>query len=188
MNSSLYRSIFVLSGLVLILVYSKFQKSVIDDYFTINDEYILKNLPNQKLFTSEEVDNPLFAREFLAGSNAQGLYVHFWATWCGPCEKELPEFLEFADSFSEMGVSFLIVAVKDNQKEVQKFIKKFNISKNVTIAYDPKGDAMREFGTLRVPETYLFKKDFSLLKKFVGPQDWLNPHYLSNSVYLLKLN
>ena len=45
---------------------------------------------------------------------------------------------------------------------------------------------MREFGTLRLPETYVFNGDLSLVKKFVGPQEWTNDFFFRNFNYLVQ--
>ena len=83
------------------------------------------------------------------------------------CEAELPEFVEFSKKFT--GLKFLIIASKDDLVKVKKFLKRFDLNqKNISYLFDESGLGMREFGTLRLPETYVFNGDLSLVKKFVG--------------------
>ena len=42
----------------------------------------------------------------------------------------------------------------------------------MVIAHDSTGASMTTFGTVKVPETYLFDSSFRNLKKFIGPQSW----------------
>jgi len=188
MGSPLYRGLVIVFGIFLVFGYSFYKKDSIDSYFKFSNEYILESLPDLKVSTFESLENKIRLRSFLEGPNSIGLYVHFWATWCGPCKKELPEFLKFAESFRIADIKFLLLAVRDEEKLVKKFMKKLSLPKNVIVAFDDDGLLMREFGTLRVPETYLFNKNLTLLKKFIGPQNWIDPYFTSNSRYLLNIH
>ena len=58
---------------------------------------------------------------------------------------------------------------------------------NVKVVHDQEGKSMPIFGTVKVPETYLFDPKGKNLNKFVGPQDWGHPNYLSRIKLLLGL-
>ncbi|WP_276135246.1 TlpA family protein disulfide reductase [Polluticoccus soli] len=61
-------------------------------------------------------------------SSADTLYiVNFFATWCGPCMKEMPEFDHMADAYKDKPVKVLLVSVdfpKDYPKKLVAFAKK----------------------------------------------------------------
>ena len=61
-------------------------------------------------------------------SNEDTLYVvNFWATWCGPCVKELPEFNKLQEQFNGRPVKILLVSTdfkEDYPKKLRSFIKK----------------------------------------------------------------
>ncbi|HEY9176964.1 MAG TPA: TlpA disulfide reductase family protein [Flavipsychrobacter sp.] len=65
------------------------------------------------------------------GANEDTLYVvNFWATWCGPCIKELPEFDKLAEKYKGYPVKILLVNMdfkNDYPRRVQKFISKKNL-------------------------------------------------------------
>ena len=37
--------------------------------------------------------------------------INFWATWCGPCLKEIPEFIELQNHYTDKGLQFIGIAV-----------------------------------------------------------------------------
>lgn len=68
-------------------------------------------------------------------SNSDTLYiVNFFATWCGPCIKELPEFDHMADAYKNKPVKILLVSVdfpKDYPKKLASFVKKRKLEREV---------------------------------------------------------
>lgn len=105
------------------------------------------------------------------------LIVHFWGTWCAPCEAELPELLAFIKRFErQSGVKFLLVAADDEVVKVKKHLASLSLSQLPSIQWliDNEGVHREAYGTTRVPETYVFSSDKKLLRKFMGPQDWNN--------------
>lgn len=79
--------------------------------------------------------------EPLLNKNNDTTYViHFWATWCVPCLKELPEFNKFADRLSGGKIKILLVSLDFPQQIDSKlipFIEKHSISSEVIVLDDP---------------------------------------------------
>ena len=152
------------------LAYSLFEKRQFSEMMNVaEDAPVLKELPDFKLtnfYTKEEISKETF-------KDSNGFFLHFWGTWCAPCEAEFPEFLKFAKKFESDNVQFILLAVNDDNGKIRKFLKRFGeLPSNVIISHDKSGDSMNLFGTVKVPETYLFDKAGKNLKKFIGPQSW----------------
>jgi thiol-disulfide isomerase/thioredoxin len=171
------------------LVYSVWHKRKIDDLAAKSGELIIRELPKSsvELFSHslEPVKKPSLA-SLLEGTN--GLVVHFWGTWCAPCEAELPEFVKFSEKIAKDKVKILMLAVNDEPKKMKKFLKRFKkLPANIVIGLDNSGQLMDSFGTVKVPETYLFMKSGKHVEKFVGPQDWEKAFIFSRIRFLLGL-
>jgi thiol-disulfide isomerase/thioredoxin len=60
--------------------------------------------------------------------------VNFWATWCGPCVKELPEIKKLSEGYKNRPVKVILVSLdfpEDFPKKVEKFIRKKKINDEV---------------------------------------------------------
>jgi thiol-disulfide isomerase/thioredoxin len=93
------------------------------------------------------------------------IFVNFWATWCGPCRKEIPDFISLQNEYNGK-LTIIGVSVDDSSVPVKKFAEKNGINypivmndSTISLIYGPiKG----------IPTTYIIDKDFKIRKKIVG--------------------
>ncbi|MEE3079026.1 MAG: TlpA disulfide reductase family protein [Bdellovibrionota bacterium] len=164
-----------------------YEKNKLDVYFSKAEAPILESVPQSNFlqnFETKEVFN--FPDE---AKSANGIIVHFWGTWCAPCEYELPHFLKFSKKLEDNKVKVVLLAVNDDNVKIKKFLKRFgSLPKNVTIVHDERGETMPMFGVVKVPETFIFSSSGKTLSKLVGPQDWNKEYYLSRVINMLGLS
>jgi len=152
------------------LGYSMIKKREIDRLTNSENSLILKALPR---FEVPALNGGFVSPSTLFKDGSKAALIHFWGTWCGPCEVELPEFIEFVRRNKGKGLKVLLLAVQDDDKAIKKFLKRFGkLPENMIVAHDKEGSSMLTFGTVKVPETYLFAANGKNLNKFVGPQTW----------------
>jgi thiol-disulfide isomerase/thioredoxin len=96
------------------------------------------------------------------------LVVNYWATWCRPCIKEMPEFQALANSRKD--VALLGLAYEDTEeKELVAFLRKLKVSypnAKVDVYSTPPVGTQAPKG---LPTTYVFDPSGKLLKVFLGP-------------------
>jgi len=96
--------------------------------------------------------------------------LNVWATWCGPCRKEIPDFIKIQEDYKGRGVEVLGVTSEDErntEESVREFVKEYKINYKV-VWVDQAGWGAYLLPSGAIPQTYVIGQDGRLLKKFRG--------------------
>jgi thiol-disulfide isomerase/thioredoxin len=107
------------------------------------------------------------------GLRGKVVIINFWASWCEPCVAEVPSLVELVKAFP--GQMALIAVSGDNSlADINAFLKSFPQmkDKDISIIFDEDHKIMAQYGTERLPESYVVGKDGKLIKKIVGSINW----------------
>lgn len=96
--------------------------------------------------------------------------VNFWATWCGPCRREIPELVNLHKEFQSRGVEVIGLTSEDpgaSAEKVRKFIQDFQIDYRIGWATGQVSAPLMQ-GHTAIPQIFVISPDARILKRFVG--------------------
>ena len=96
--------------------------------------------------------------------------VNFWATWCKPCEEEMPSMERLYRRLEPEGFRMVAVSVDEDPAVVREFRERLAIT--FPIALDPTKEVSRLYQTTGFPESLLVDGDGVVIERYVGPRDW----------------
>lgn len=96
--------------------------------------------------------------------NSKPLYMKFWASWCGPCLKEMPHFehvqTEYGDDIAVIGIN---LGINDTLDSANGVIERFGLT--MPTAIDKTGELAKAFKFVGTPYHLLFDKNFNLVHR-----------------------
>ena len=105
------------------------------------------------------------------------LIINFWATWCPPCIKEIPDLLEIQEKFKEK-VKLVFISVDSSpEKVIPKFIKK-NKFKNFDVYTDQNFLTSKSLNIKMMPTTIVVNKELFEIARITGYAKWLDKSFI----------
>ncbi len=108
------------------------------------------------------------------------ILLNFWATWCPPCRKELPDLSQISTEMKDKEFKMIGVSIDDNQEVLNNFLKTNKLS--YTILYEP-SELVAKYMTAAgqnqnvVPQTYIIDKNGKVVEAILGSKskaDFIN--------------
>ena len=104
----------------------------------------------------------------MADYKGKVVLLNFWATWCGPCKVEIPEFVELYDQYKDKGLVIVGVSVDDSPEQLQAFMKEYKMNYPV-LQMTPDGRERPTGRSTAYPTSFLIARDGSICIKHLGP-------------------
>ncbi len=112
----------------------------------------------------------------LASLQGKLVLLNFWATWCKPCEDELPAMQRLHRALAGTDFELVAVSVDADPEPVLQFRDRLGL--DFTLLIDSDQRVAREYQTFRFPESLLIGRDGVILERYVGSKEWDSPAYL----------
>ena len=98
--------------------------------------------------------------------------VNFWATWCGPCVKEIASLMRLVEHFEGEPFRVLAVNISEDKAHVAGFFDTLDIEPNFQVVYDHDGSAAKRWRVYAVPSTYLLDRQGRVRYGYRGALQW----------------
>lgn len=105
------------------------------------------------------------------------LIINFWATWCPPCIKEIPDLLEIQEKFKDK-IKLVFISVDSSpEKVIPNFIKK-NKFKNFDVYTDQNFLTSKSLNIKMMPTTIVVNKELFEIARITGYAKWLDKNFI----------
>jgi peroxiredoxin len=109
----------------------------------------------------------------LSDLRGKRVVLNFWATWCPPCEAEMPHMQKYYDKYAEednveiIGVN--LTYQNETVERVEQFVENYNIT--FPILYELDESVANQYEIITIPSTYMIDTEGKVQKKIIGPLD-----------------
>lgn len=144
--------------------------------------------PNYKAKTdpSSRTEAPNFELPDLEGSQVslsdykgKVIIIDFWATWCAPCRKAIPELIELKNEYADKGVEIIGISLDTDTKDnVDPFVEKMEI--NYPVVYGNTRITQSFGGIQSIPTSFVIDKQGRIFSRYTG--------YVNKQVYENDIN
>jgi len=124
-----------------------------------------KTFPPGEPAPSFSLENLNGNRVSLADQRGKIVLVDFWATWCGPCLKELPHIQQLHEEYRERGLMVLAISTDSQTEKVLPFVEKEGYTFPVLYA---DSQVQTAYGVRGIPAVYLIDRQGFLRFQKVG--------------------
>jgi thiol-disulfide isomerase/thioredoxin len=120
----------------------------------------------------------------LSSLSGQVVLLNFWATWCKPCESEMPAMERLYGDLPKDGFELVAVAIDEKASDVESFQRRYQLSFPIVLDLDQ--EVYQAYQTMGVPESLLIDRDGRIVERYVGPREWDAPEYVERIRALLE--
>jgi peroxiredoxin len=105
----------------------------------------------------------------LASFRGKVVLLDFWATWCAPCQAEMPRFAEWQRQYGPQGLQVIGISMDDEPAPTRRLVAKLKLNYPVAMGDEKLGELYG--GVLGLPLIYLIDRDGNVRAKFQGESD-----------------
>ena len=116
-------------------------------------------------FTMKDLDGKDVS---LSSFKGKVILLNFWATWCGPCKAEIPEFVELQKQYGKDGLMIVGYSVDDEAPKARAFANEYKINYPVLLGLG-REDVQDAYGPIwGIPASFIISRDGKVCQKHLG--------------------
>lgn len=120
----------------------------------------------------------------LKDSRGRWVFVHFWASWCGPCRKEMPTIQRLSSQMKGQAMDLRLVNTAEDEDTVFSFLGV--AAPDLSTLMDHDGQVTQRWQPRGLPSTYLVDPEGFIRYQALGGRAWDQPAYLAFLKHLLQ--
>ena len=122
----------------------------------------------------EDMDGDAYSLEEDRGSV---VFVHFWASWCGPCREEMPAIQRMWNELEDDGLKIALINTAEDEDTLFSFLAAH--APDIRPLMDPDGQATEAWKPRGLPATYLVDAQGRVRYQALGGRPWDTADYMS---------
>ena len=124
-------------------------------------------------FTLQDIDGESFALKDYRG---RWVFLHFWASWCGPCRKEMPTIEKLIDKIDNEKLKIVMVNTAEDDDTIFTFLGSLGIE--AISLMDKDGVITEKYKPRGLPTTFIIDPKGYLRYQAIGGREWDKKEYL----------
>ncbi|WP_445777421.1 TlpA family protein disulfide reductase [Shewanella sp.] len=120
----------------------------------------------------------------LAEQRGEIILINFWASWCGPCRKEMPVLQKLQDKYQDLGVQVWGVNVEQENQAGKDFLADLDLS--FSIFFDQTNTLSKTYQVEAMPTTVMIDRNGKVRFVFQGYQDGYEQKYAAAIKQLIR--
>jgi|SRR6476620_8879631 len=102
--------------------------------------------------------------------------LNFWASWCPPCITETPSLVAMQERLRDKGIVVVAISADEDEQAYRRFIKQYGI--NFVTVREPSTQTQHQYGTEKLPESYVSDRNGILRRRMINAADWNSPEII----------
>jgi thiol-disulfide isomerase/thioredoxin len=104
------------------------------------------------------------------------VFAHFWASWCGPCRREMPTIQAIEEEFRDSGLAIVLINTSEDEDTVFNFLG--IVAPDMNTLLDSDGKVTEQWQPRGLPSTYFVDPEGKLRYVALGGRPWDKGEYL----------
>ena len=125
-------------------------------------------------FTLNDIDGEKFE---LNNSKGNWVFLHFWASWCGPCRVEMPGIQQLSDKMKGEKFQIIMINTAEDEDTVFEFLGSINVELNSLLDVD--GQVTEVWKPRGLPTSFFINPKGKVKYQAIGGREWGSPIYIN---------
>ncbi len=107
------------------------------------------------------------------------VFLDFWASWCPPCKKELPEIDKLVERYRNAGLAAVAISIDKKKEHAEEFAALYpGLSKRLILLHDPEATVINKYNAKAMPTSFIIDRKGIIRHIHFGynegdPQSWV---------------